>query len=62
MSNWTTESELVGKRVVCCAFYGEEFTGIVIAVHKSRDLIKVRDEESEETGELLIGNQWEEIN
>ena len=61
MANWTTDNELVGRRVSCLSHYGEEFVGIVVAVHTSKDLIKVRDEEAEETGELLISNQWEEF-
>ena len=53
---WTTNDGLVGQKVVCFQEF-EEFEGEVLAVNTSSSLIRVRDDE----GEILIGNQWEEI-
>jgi hypothetical protein len=58
MSKWQyTNDELLGRKVVCLDGYGEEFSGIVVAVHTRLDTIQVMDCE---TWEVLVGNQWEE--
>lgn len=59
MKHWNKHDELVGKKVfIYLAYAGDEEIATVIAVAKDDSgRIKVLAED----GEVLVGNQWEEV-
>ena len=57
--HFTTNDEMVGQRVWIDCGDGEDTPATVIAVGVDTDRIKVRADEPEYDGEILIGNQWE---
>lgn len=56
-AKWNTTDELVGRKVIVYTVWDEEEFATVLAVHNLIDSIRVRTDD----GEILIGNQWDEI-
>lgn len=52
---WTTDSELVGRRITIACGYSDEEEATVIAVSIKTDMIRVRTDD----GDILTGNQWD---
>ena len=56
-TQWVTQDELVGRRVVIYTGHDEEEEATVIGVHPTHSTIRVRTDD----GEILVGNQWDDI-
>jgi hypothetical protein len=51
------EDDLIGRRVLIYTAYGDSETGVVVA-EIGNGMIKVK---SDEDGEILVGNQYEDL-
>lgn len=54
---WTTDDDMIGQQVAIYTADGESEIATVLAVSDRNANIKVRADD----GEILIGNQWDEI-
>ena len=52
---WDTTDEMVGERITIALGDWAYESAVVLAVHRTKDLFKVRADD----GAILVGNQWD---